>query len=306
MGRISSILDTAYSTSKRVPAPHEEASDLVCQEATLSQLDEETTEPVMGEQVLTDGGDKSEWYVRGRREKTRPEGAANAQKSIDERLVALHHCDTADAEQYHALYTAIAQVRRVQALRTLLITSALAGEGKSLGALNLAITTAATQNQHSVVLVDTDLRKPSVHSYLGINPVCGLTDYLLGQVEYSQIFFETQVPGLTIVPAGRKVSNPTALIHSERMEQFFQHTKAQMQYSYIIVDSSPVLLTSEPKALLQHVDTSILVVHARKTPAKVVLQAIKILGKENLLGCVLNGSTSTDFSFSHHYYGKNY
>ena len=90
------------------------------------------------------------------------------------------------------------------------------------------------------------------------------------------------------------------------MEQFVRDIKSQEQYGYIILDSSPVLLTSEPKSLLRYVDTTIFVVRAKKTPAEVVSQAIKILGKENILGCVLNGITSDDFSFYPYYYSQDY
>ena len=82
--------------------------------------------------------------------------------------------------------------------------------------------------------------------------------------------------------------------------------KSQQQYSDIILDSSPVLLTSESKSLLQYVDTSIFIVRAKKTPAEVVLQAIKMLGKENILGCVLNGVTASDFFYYDYYHNTDY
>jgi len=262
---------------------------------------QQTIELVLDKQELPDTGDQEGRRAKARKNKRRSEypKAIDAYSRINERVVALHQFDTVAAEQYRKLYIEIAQARRTREIQTLLLTSALAGEGKSLSALNLAITGATHEGPHGVLLIDPDLRQPSLHQYLGIQPKWGLADYLLGDVEYSQIFFKTQIPGLTVIAAGRRASNPTALFASTRMEQLFQDVKSQKQYSSIILDSSPVLLTSEPKGLLQYVDMAILVVQASKTSAEVVSQTIKVLGKENILGCVLNAVTSSDFSFYH-------
>ena len=87
------------------------------------------------------------------------------------------------------------------------------------------------------------------------------------------------------------------------MEHLLGEVKAHQPYSAIILDSSPVLLTSETKGLLPYIDTAILVVRARQTPRDLVLQAIKTLGEENLLGCLFNGVVASDFS-SYHYYNS--
>ena len=105
----------------------------------------------------------------------------NKDKYINERVVTFHTFDPVAAEQYRKLYVEISQAKRASKFQTLLITSALAGEGKSISALNLAITSAAHEDQHGVLLIDTDLRHPSLHNYLDIHPRWGLTDYLLGR-----------------------------------------------------------------------------------------------------------------------------
>ena len=129
---------------------------------------------------------------------------------------------------------------------------------------------------------------------------------MLGDVEYSEILYKTRIPGLTIIAAGSNTSDPTTLLASTRMKQCIQDIKSQKQYSYIMLDTSPVLLTSESKGLLQFVDTAILVVRAKKTPAAVVSQAIKILGEENILGCVLNSVTSSDLPLYRYAYNPDY
>jgi protein-tyrosine kinase len=308
MNKFLSALHKMHHTGKWTPTLNLEIPNFVADEQALTDLDRQTIELVLDKLELPDNGDQGVGRTKARKKKRRTEHlkAVDAYRRINERIVAFHKFDTVAAEQYRKLYIEIAQARRTRELQILLMTSALTGEGKTISALNLAITSAAAGDQHGVLLIDTDLRKPSIHKYLGIHPKCGLADYLQGDVEYSQIFFKTQIPGLTIIAAGRRVSNPTALLTSTRMEQLFRDVKAQKQYDSIILDSSPVLLTSEPKGLLQYVDTTILVVRAKKTPAEIVSQTIKILGKENILGCVLNGVTSTDFSSYPYYYSQDY
>jgi protein-tyrosine kinase len=308
MNRLLSALRTMHDTGKWTPLLDPEAPEHVLDDPALTKLNGKATEPVLDTLALPDSGDQGLGRAQVRRQQSRPENltAINRHPQIDARAVAFHQADTVAAEQYRKLFIELVQARRLRQLQTLLITSAVAGEGKSISALNLAITSATNGDQQGALLIDTDFRKPNIHKYLGIHPEWGLADYLLGEVEYSQIFCKTQIPGLTIIPAGRKVSNPTALLASTRMEEFLRDTKAHKQYSHIILDSSPVLLTSESKGLLQHVDTAILVVRAKKTPAEVVSQAIKILGEENILGCVFNGITATDFSHYHYYYSQEY
>jgi capsular exopolysaccharide synthesis family protein len=232
--------------------------------------------------------------------------AAPAQKGLDQRLITAHHPISPIAEQYRKLYIEIVRAGRVRELRTLLLSSALPGEGKTFSALNLALTIAATGGRQNVLLVDADFRKPSLPQLLGTSPEYGLADYLLGNVASSQLLAQTQIPGLTVVYAGRAVENPTALFSPEKIGQFFQDIKYQDQYSYIIFDSSPVLLTAEPAALVQYVDATLLVVRAGCTPRNMVAQAINLLGRENILGCVFNGVTSTDSYYYNSYYSSYY
>jgi capsular exopolysaccharide synthesis family protein len=229
-----------------------------------------------------------------------------ATQPIDAYLVALHDANTVAAEQYRKLYSEIVRAGRVRKLRTLLVTSALAGEGKTLTAVNLALTIAASSNAQSALLVETDFRKPRIQKLLNTQPECGLTDYLLGDVESTQLIHATPIPGLAVVYAGHHINNLARLLNSGKIATFFHQIASQGHYSHIILDSSPLLLTSEPIALIPHVDAALFVVHARKTPREVVNQAIEILGQENIFGCVFNGMTSLDSYYSHYYYSSDY
>jgi receptor protein-tyrosine kinase len=193
----------------------------------------------------------------------------------------------------------------VRKLRTLLITSALTGEGKTTTALNLAIAMAASGGEHQVLLVETDFRRPGVQKYLDIRAEKGLADYLRGDIDSSRLFTPTPLPGLTIIHMGRRVENPIALVTCERMSRFFQEVKAQ-RYRYILLDSSPILLTSEVKVLALHTDAAILVVRAGKTPQDMVVKAIDVLGSEHILGCVFNSMAAFDSHAYRYYYNADY
>ena len=165
---------------------------------------------------------------------------------------------------------------------------------------------AMSAGEQGVLLVETDFRRPSVKTLLGTQPACGLVDYLLGEAEYARMFTTTQIPGLTVVHAGKTVKNPMGLFRSEKMAQFFTQLKAQTQYSHILLDTCPLLLIPDSMALIQYVDAAILVVRAGKTPREMVAQTIDVLGPEKLLGCVFNGITSSDAPDYGYYYKSDY
>jgi capsular exopolysaccharide synthesis family protein len=271
-------------------------------------LNEKVTDLLVREHPTIDNGNNTlrRTRVRAKQGASDSAMARGRQGDIDEYLVAFHRSNAPAAEQYRKLYTEIVRAGRTRELRTLLIASALAGEGKTVTALNLATTIAASSSGWSTLLVDMDLRKPHVHRLLGTHPACGLTDYLLGDVACSRIFATTQIPGLTVVYGGRPVRDPTRLFSAEKIEHFFHEIKSQEQYRYIVLDTSPVLLTAETNVLIHHADATILVVRAGKTPRDVVSQAIETLGMENILGCVFNGITSADVFYYDYYYNSDY
>ena len=168
-----------------------------------------------------------------------------------------------------------------------MITSSMAEEGKTLTALNLAITMTASGD--SILLVETDFRRPRVGTYLDLPSEVGLSDYLSDQSSLYQICQLSPLAGLIVVQAGHTCHNPVSLLSSHKMAQFLHQVKADKQYRYIVLDAPPILLSSETQAMADYVDASILVVRAHKTPQEQVSQAIDALGEARLLGCVLNG-----------------
>jgi protein-tyrosine kinase len=216
-------------------------------------------------------------------------------------LITLTHPKSIAAEQFRKLKTTILESAEANGggRKCILITSAAIGEGKSLTATNLAISL-AQEIQNHVLLVDADLRRPSVHKYFGIGKSRGLSDYLSNEVELSQLLVKTDVPKLSILPAGTIANNAAELFSSHKMKNFLAEVKARYADRYIVIDSTPVMPTSEPDILSRQVDGILFVVRSGQTPREVIQRSIQRLDKEKLLGIVFN---SIDLKGTGYHYG---
>lgn len=186
------------------------------------------------------------------------------------------------------------------------VTSSLPGEGKTFTAINLAISI-ATERDKTVLLVDADVAKPSVMRILGIKAEKGLTDYLLGEVNsLSDVLLKTDVPNLTILPAGKRDLHSTELLASENMRMLLQEMSVRYPDRIIIFDSPPLLATSEASVLANQMGQIMVVVEAGSTSQEVFKEAIALIDPEMIIGLVLNKSGQAfgaDYYGSYSYYG---
>ncbi|HVO25005.1 MAG TPA: polysaccharide biosynthesis tyrosine autokinase [Candidatus Margulisiibacteriota bacterium] len=186
---------------------------------------------------------------------------------------------------------------------TIMITSALDQEGKSLCATNLAIALSRRIGP-GVILVDADLRHSSVAAYFGLTEGPGLADCLMGDAQWRDCLVATKHYGLRVLPAGRQTSMACELLGSERMHALTAEIKAELPYHHIVFDTPPILLTADPLVVARYMDHVLLVVRAGVTPRAAVLKAVEALGPDRILGIVFNGATE---SLSHYYYyGRRY
>lgn len=184
-----------------------------------------------------------------------------------------------------------------------MVSSAVPGEGKSFVAANLAISIAQNIDEH-VLLVDCDLRLPSVHKRFGYGQTAGLSEYLSGKVaQLSSVFLKTRVDKLSIIPGGKPPHNPSELISSDHMTRLLNEMKTRYEDRYVIIDTAPPQLASETSALAKLVDGILVVVQYGKTKREVVSDTVNILGKDKILGIVLN---QYDFRSSSYYGYGNY
>jgi exopolysaccharide/PEP-CTERM locus tyrosine autokinase len=206
---------------------------------------------------------------------------------VDRHIVCITDPYSPASEQYRKLRARILARTKQDFQNTIMVTSADVGEGKSITSINFAVAL-AREIDHTVLLVDADMRKPSIHKYLGIKTDRGLSDYLSGQVELSDVLINTGLGRLVLLPAGNACSNPAELLSSNRMKELVKEMKHRYADRYIVIDTPPVLVSADAISMSNHVDGVIFVVQAAKTSEKTVKKAINLLKGATMLGIVYN------------------
>lgn len=191
-----------------------------------------------------------------------------------------------------------------------MVTSACPGEGKSFSAINLAMSI-AMERDHTVLLVDADVAKPSLLTFLGLRPGKGLMDLLLDPtLKFSDVLIKTNVEKLNIVPAGRSHPHATELLASERMSQLLNEISTRYPDRIVIFDSPPLLATTEARVLASRMGQIVMVVEAAKTSQAAVKEALSQMDKCEIVGLLLNKGSSAigedQFTYSSYggYYGS--
>jgi protein-tyrosine kinase len=222
---------------------------------------------------------------------------------FDPALVAYHDPQSVEAELFKVLRTNLLFPAKGRPPKSILVTSAMPGEGKSFVAANLAVSIANGVEEH-VLLVDADVRRASIHEFFGLGQTGGLCDYLQTGTNVAKHFVKTPVDKLTILPAGSPPDNPVELLTTQKMKALLHEVSRRYEDRFIIIDSAPASLASETAAIAKYIDGFIIVVRAGKTPRKAVTEVIEQMGKEKVLGIILNQS---DQSIKKYYgYGKSY
>lgn len=208
------------------------------------------------------------------------------------------------AEAYRVLRTNLMFSRKKEKANTLTVVSGGAGEGKSTTVFNLA--TVFAQSGQRVLVVDSDLRRPSLHKILNVSNSVGLTNFLLQQNGLEEVIQTTSIPTLDFLPSGKLPSSSMGILNSNRMREFIQETKKR--YEYVFFDSPPIMGVSDASILASEVDMALLVVQYRKYPQAMTLRAKQMVEKVggNLLGVVLNNINISQDSYYYYYSGYYY
>ena len=186
------------------------------------------------------------------------------------------------AEQFRTLRSRLMRMRETQPLQTILISSAIPAEGKTMVSTNLAYAL-VRQRGSRVLLVDADLRSPRVHTLLGAPSAPGLADYLQNTAATElEVMQRGREEGLCFIPAGNHVLHPSELISSDRMKHFLERVKPA--FEWIIIDSPPALPVADASVLGGLVDGVLFVVRANATPSEASLKACKELRDAHILG----------------------
>jgi len=196
---------------------------------------------------------------------------------------------------YKILRTRILQRLATNQWRSLAITGTDSAQGKTLTAINLAITLAQDPST-SVFLVDLDLQRPQVGAYLGMNFGAGLNDYLAGKAELEQVIYSTGIDRLGVIPSSQGMENSSESLASPRMLELVRTLEAETPRHVIVYDMPPLLLSDDVLTFVPNVDGVLLVVSEGVTDRRSLEKAKEYLAEMNLLGVVLNRSAERNDS----------
>ncbi len=206
---------------------------------------------------------------------------------VNKRRIALLQPDSYVAEQYRALRGRIDAIAAQRPIRTLAVTSALPGEGKTTASINLAIVTAMSLGRR-VLLIDCDLRRPKVHESLGLRPDAGLAEVLSDKVNLDDAIVKVEGVNLEVLAVKARPLNPSELLGSPRMREVVE--EVARRYDRVILDTPAVLGLPDAKIISELSDGLVMVVRADMTSSQDVQSTLEILDRRRLLGLVLNGA----------------
>lgn len=196
------------------------------------------------------------------------------------------------ADRFRILRTQVMQKLAVAGNRTLAVTSPNADEGKTLVAVNLAISLAMVPEQ-TVLLVDLDLRRPGVHKYFGIEPKLGVTDYLLDKAKLAECLVNPGIERLVILPAGEPLDSSSEVLSSAQMLGLAKELRERNSLCVVIYDLPPLLATGDALTFLNQRESCLLVVAEGVTEIGDVERSLELLQSVNVIGTVLNKATDT-------------
>lgn len=196
--------------------------------------------------------------------------------------------DSAFADSYKILRTQVLQRLNENDWNVLAVTSPGEDEGKTITAINLAISL-AMEVSYTVLLVDANLRHPSIHEQLGLPAGKGLSDYLLDDVPLPELLVHPEnLEHVVILPGGRAVQNSAELLNSPKMVQLVEELKNRYPSRIVIFDLPPVLSAADALAFAPYVDAALLVLEEGRTAQEDARRAVELLDCTNVLGTVLN------------------
>jgi capsular exopolysaccharide synthesis family protein len=217
------------------------------------------------------------------------------------RLVVDKNVDYVVVEQFRQLAATLHQAQADHKIRVLMVTSAEAGEGKSLTTMNLALTLSESYGRR-VLLIDADLRRPSLHEITRVPNTNGLGETLKNPAAQKLPVYRVSET-LMVAPAGRPEPNPMGALTSPRMRQML--SEASTRFDWVLLDAPPVGPIADASLLSPLADGVILVVRAGQTHYARVRKAADVIGRERILGVVLNDADLTGTGYRSYYYAHN-
>lgn len=218
---------------------------------------------------------------------------------VEPHLVAITHPHSSYCEEYRSLRTHVLHKSQRQKLQSIVVASINPSEGKSITALNLSWLLAQTDGVKALI-IDSDLRMPSLADYLGIETNKGLSDILTGTGTLKDSIIKLEPSGLHLLPGGEARNDVAELISGPKFKEILR--EAREMFDYIIIDAPPLGIFTDATVLINHADGALLVVHANRTRYSAIDRILEPLPRERFLGVVLNQSEDV-LDDSHYNYG---
>lgn len=215
-------------------------------------------------------------------------------------LITLQAPDSLIADQYRILYTRILQLSKGKPQSIFAISSSIKGEGKTVTSLNLALVM-ARDFRKKVLLIEGDLKNPSISKYLQLNPKTGLVEILLNKSNIQDSILSHATENLSLLPVVKSVRNSASILSSQEMGSTISTLKEQ--YDFILIDSPPIISLPDMNIIEKLADGVILVVRAEKTPCDAVKIAVNSLGGDKIVGVILNDAKQQTSRYAHYLYG---
>jgi len=220
----------------------------------------------------------------------------------EQRLVALTDPDGHGAEMFRVLATRLAHMQNKRRLHTLLITSSVVDEGKSVVAVNLAVTL-AHRPETRVLLIEADLRRPTAGALLSSSPLRGISEWNDGKLTIEDSLYQLRDLPLWFLPAGHPMNEPLPLLESGRFAKMLEAVSAG--FDWVLLDATPLLPMADSSSLARLCDGVLVVVREGVTRKKILNKAIASIERSKLLGMVFNQASTLNVDYKS-YYGGNH
>jgi protein-tyrosine kinase len=220
---------------------------------------------------------------------------------INDLLVTLNDSLSPSADQFMKIGVRMVQQNGQPGKKTVLVTSAHPQEGKTMVASNVGIGLARLPDTN-VTLIDADLRKPALHKMFGISVNKGLSEYLEGSADISEILYGTPVPRLFIIPGCEAHPHPERILSASKVQKLLKELQGKQPDGYVVIDSSPMFFTAEPEIFLNCVDSVIMVVRYGKTQRANLQRALGLLDKRKVMGIIFNQVDNVFFKKNDYYH----
>ncbi len=213
--------------------------------------------------------------------------AKTVDSKIDPRIIAFYDAQSPVTEQYRSLRTNLQALNTPKPIKAITITSSIHGEGKTITAINLAISIAHDLDKNKILLVDADMRRSRISNYLGMDSTTGLSDLISNNIDLDKTLLNIGINNLTILPAGKSVDNSAEILGSLKMKNLISLLKTR--YDFIIFDTPPITLVTDAGLIGAMTDGVVMVIQTDRTQRGVVKHSENLLkqAQAKLLGYIL-------------------